>query len=108
MAKVLTSPSSFGQCGPEPFDLLGKHGFEVINNPFGRKLTEDEVVEIAADCVGIVAGVEPLTARVMDSLSKLKCISRVGAGMDSVDRDYAKTKGIVVVNRPLTMWATIF
>ncbi len=100
MAKVLTSPSSFGQCGPEPFDLLMKHGFEVINNPFGRKLTEDEVVEIAADCVGIVAGVEPLTARVMDSLPKLKCISRVGVGMDSVDRDYAKTKGIVVVNTP--------
>lgn len=63
MAKVLTSPSSFGQCASEPFDLLDRHGFEVINNPFGRKLTEDEVIELAAECVGIVAGVEPLTAR---------------------------------------------
>lgn len=100
MNKVLTSPSSMGQCGSEPFDLLRENGYEVINNPYGRKLTEDEVIELAKDCVGIVAGVEPLTARVMDALPQLKCISRVGVGMDSVDLDYAKQKGIIVVNTP--------
>lgn len=100
MKKVLTSPSSMGQCGKEPFDLLRENGYEIINNPYGRKLTEDEVIELAKDCVGIVAGVEPLTARVMDALPQLKCISRVGVGMDSVDIDYAKQKGIMVVNTP--------
>lgn len=98
--KVLTSPSSFGQVGAEPFDLLKNAGFEIINNPYGRKLTEDEVIELAKDCVGIVAGVEPLTPRVMDALPGLKVISRVGIGMDSVDLDYAKEKGIVVRNTP--------
>ena len=98
--KVLTSPSSMGQCGSEPFDLLREHGYEIINNPYGRKLTEDEVIELAKDCVGIVAGVEPLTARVMDALPNLKVISRVGVGMDSVDLEYAKQKGIIVVNTP--------
>lgn len=100
MRKVLTSPSSMGQCGSEPFDLLRENGYEIINNPYGRKLTEEEVIEIAKDCVGIVAGVEPLTARVMDALPQLKCISRVGVGMDSVDLEYAKQKGIIVVNTP--------
>ena len=100
MKKVLTSPSSMGQCGSEPFDLLRENGYEIINNLFGRKLTEDEVIELAKDCVGIVAGVEPLTARVMDALPRLRCISRVGVGMDSVDLDYAKQKGITVVNTP--------
>lgn len=98
--KVLTSPSSMGQCGSEPFDLLRENGYEVINNPYGRKLTEDEVIELAKDCVGIVAGVEPLTPRVMDALLNLKCISRVGVGMDNVDLEYAKQKGIIVVNTP--------
>ena len=98
--KVLTSPSSMGQCGSEPFDLLKANGYEIINNPNGRKLTEDEVIELAKDCIGIVAGVEPLTARVMDALPNLKCISRVGVGMDSVDLEYAKQKGIIVVNTP--------
>lgn len=100
MNKVLTSPSSMGQCGSEPFDLLRADGYEIINNPYGRKLTEDEVIDLAKDCVGIIAGVEPLTARVIDALPKLKCISRVGVGMDNVDLEYAKQKGVLVCNTP--------
>ena len=72
----------------------------MINNPYKRKLTEDEVIELAKDCVGIVAGVESLTARVMAALPQLKVISRVGIGMDNVDLDYAKQKGIIVENTP--------
>ena len=98
--KVLTSPSSFGQISEKPYKILEDNGFDLIKNPFGRKLTEDEVIDIAQDCVGIVAGVEPLTARVMDALPNLKCISRVGVGMDSVDLDAAKQRGIKVVNTP--------
>ena len=100
MTKILISPSSFGQCGSEPINILKQQGFEIIQNPFGRKLTEDEVIELAQGCVGIVAGVEPLTKKVMDALSNLKCISRVGVGMDSVDLEYAKKKGISVINTP--------
>lgn len=98
--KVLTSPSSFGKISQAPFDLLVENGFEYLNNPYGRRLTEDEVIEHAAGCVGIVAGVEPITKRVMDALPDLKVISRVGVGMDSVDLEYAKEKGIAVVNTP--------
>lgn len=100
MKNILTSPSSFGQVGSEPLDLLNNSGYKVINNPFGRKLTEDEVIELAKDCIGIVAGVETLSAKVMDALPQLRVISRVGVGMDSVDLEYAKQKGIVVVNTP--------
>jgi D-3-phosphoglycerate dehydrogenase len=97
---ILISPSSFGQINSQPNDLLRNEGYELITNTFNRKLTEDEVIELAADCVGIVAGVEPLTKRVMNALPDLKCISRVGVGMDNVDLEYAKQKGIVVVNTP--------
>jgi len=98
--KILTSPSSMGQISLQPFNLLTEKGYKVINNPYGRKLTEDEVIELAKDCIGIVAGVETLSSYVMDSLPHLKCISRVGVGLDNVDLEYAKEKGIVVVNTP--------
>jgi D-3-phosphoglycerate dehydrogenase / 2-oxoglutarate reductase len=98
--KVLASPSSIGQIASAPFDLLQKHGFEVVKNPYRRKLTEDETIELAKDCVGIVAGVESLNAKVIDALPNLKCISRVGIGMDSVDIPYAESKGIQVLNTP--------
>lgn len=100
MKKVLISPSSMGQVGPEPFDLLRQNNFEVINNPYGRKLTEKEVIELGKECLGIIAGVEPLTSEVMDALPSLRIISRVGVGMDSVDMEYAARKGIKVVNTP--------
>lgn len=100
MKQILVSPSSFGQISDEPLQLLKNSGYDYINNPYGRKLTEAETIELAKDCVGIVAGVEALNAGVMDALPNLKCISRVGVGMDSVDLDYAKKKGIIVVNTP--------
>lgn len=98
--KILTSPSSFGMVGSKPLDLLKENKFEIINNPYGRKLTEEEVIDLAVDCIGIVAGVEPLTAIVIDALPKLKCISRVGVGMDNIDLEYAKKAEIIVLNTP--------
>lgn len=98
--KVLASPSSIGQIDTKPFELLKDSGYEVVKNPYGRKLTEEETITLAKDCVGIVAGVESLNAKVINALPKLKCISRVGVGMDSVDIPYAESKGIKVLNTP--------
>jgi len=98
--KVLASPSSIGQIDLKPFELLESYGYEVVKNPYGRKLTEQETIALAKDCVGIVAGVESLNSTVLDALPLLKCISRVGVGMDSVDIPYAKSKGIKVLNTP--------
>ncbi len=100
MNKVLVSPSSFGQCGIEPIQLLKENGFEIIINPYGKKLTETETIELGKDAIGIVAGVENLNKNVIDKLPNLRCISRVGVGMDSVDIEYANSKGITVLNTP--------
>lgn len=100
MSKILLSPSSFGAISREPIDMLEENSFEIIQNPYRRKLTEGEIIQLGKDCVGIVAGVEPLTAHVLDSLPGLRCISRVGVGMDNVDLEYANSKNIVVCNTP--------
>jgi len=98
--KVLASPSSIGQIDPKPFELLKDNGYEVVKNPYGRKLTEKETLTLGKNCIGIVAGVEDLNAKVINALPNLKCISRVGVGMDSVDISYAESKGIKVLNTP--------
>lgn len=100
MDKVLISPSSFGMIDREPIIMLEQQGYEVVQNPFGRKLTEDEVVELGSGCIGIVAGVESLTREVLHQLPKMKCISRVGVGMDSIDKDAASDLNITLMNTP--------
>lgn len=98
--KVLVSTTTFGQVSNKPVELLEEQGFQIVKNPFGRTMQENEVIDFAKDCIGIVAGLEPLNKKVIDSCTNLKCISRVGVGMDNVDIDYAKQKGILVTNTP--------
>ena len=94
--KVIITPSSFGKCGNQPIELLEKNKFEIILNPFGRKMTSDEVIKYGEGCIGIIAGVESLNSKVLTSLSALRCISRVGVGIDNIDLECANELGITV------------
>lgn len=100
MHKILVSPSSFGECGYEPIKLLKEAGFEIIPNPYGRKLTEEETINLGKDIIGVVAGVETYNSHVLDHLPKLKCISRVGVGIDSIDLGYVMGKNIEICITP--------
>lgn len=75
---------------------------KMILNPFKRKLTEEEVLQLVGKYQpsGIIAGVEPITRKVMESAKSVKIISRCGAGLDSVDLDAARGLGILVFNTP--------
>lgn len=98
--RILISPTSFGECGLEPLQLLEKSGLEIVRNSLGRRLTPDDVIRMGSDCIGMIAGVEPLTSDVLKQLPQLKCISRCGVGMDNVDLEAAKRLGIAVINTP--------
>lgn len=98
--KIAITTSSFAKFSQEPLELLRARGVECIFNETGRALTEDEAIALLAGCAGVAAGTEPLTRRVMDALPELKVISRCGTGMDSVDLDAAREKGITVCNTP--------
>jgi D-3-phosphoglycerate dehydrogenase len=98
--KVLISTSSFGRSSTKPLDLLANAGFEPIINPYGRRLTADEVVRLGRECIGIIAGLEPLDKNVLQQLPKLRCISRVGVGLDNVDLKVAAARGVEVRNTP--------
>lgn len=97
--KVLISTSTFAVADKKPLKLLEEAGFEVIMNPFKRKLEKKEVMELLKDVSGLIAGLEKLDAEVMKN-SSLKAISRCGAGMSNVDLEAAKALGIIVKNTP--------
>jgi len=98
--KILLSPSSFGELDQTPLELLKQNGIECIQNPFCRKLTKEEVMELlASDISGLIAGLEPLDREVLGH-SSLKVISRCGSGMSNVDQTAAKELGIKVFSTP--------
>jgi D-3-phosphoglycerate dehydrogenase / 2-oxoglutarate reductase len=100
MSKILIGPSSFAESDRSPLGKLTAAGFTVIDNPYKRKITKEELcVLLKDDVVGILAGLEPLDRDVL-SHSHLKCISRVGAGMTNVDIKAAKDLNIEVFNTP--------
>ncbi|MBF0467754.1 MAG: phosphoglycerate dehydrogenase [Desulfamplus sp.] len=102
MNEILITTSSFGTYDSTPVDRLKSAGFEVVMNPHGRKLTEDEISYLIQTHrpVGIIAGVEPITADILKTASNLKVISRCGIGMDSVDTKAAADVDIIVTNTP--------
>lgn len=101
MNSFVISTSSFDTGNNPAIQRLLQQGFQVITNPHKRKLTEDEIIALlSGGATGMIAGIEPLTERVLQAAPNLKVISRCGAGMDSVDLAAAKNRGIQVLNTP--------
>lgn len=98
--KVLITTSSFGEASAQPLERLRAAGFEACLNPHRRKLTVAESKTLLPGVVGLIAGVETLNEEVLASADSLKVISRVGVGLDSVDMEAAKKRGIPVFNTP--------
>jgi len=100
MSKALITTVPFGDKNRLPLELLESAEIEYLINPLNKKLTEDELAEMVTDFDVVIAGTEPITAKVMDNASNLKHISRVGIGLDSVDLLAAEERGIKVSYTP--------
>ena len=100
MKKALITTVPFGDKNPLPLVLLKDAGISFEINPLGKKLAEHELAEMVTDYDAIIAGTEPITDMVMSKASKLKFISRVGIGLDSVDLCAARNRNILVSYTP--------
>ena len=99
--QVLITTSTFNLDNFKQLELLNKAQIEVKLNPFATRLTEDQAIDLlGTNTIGLIAGLEPLTEKVLTSAKSLKVIARVGTGLDSVDLVAAKKLGITVLNTP--------
>jgi D-3-phosphoglycerate dehydrogenase / 2-oxoglutarate reductase len=100
MFKVLITTVPFAKKNKLPLELLQKAGIEYLINPLNKKLTEEELSEMVSGFDVIIAGTENISKKVMNKANKLKHISRVGIGLDSVDLLEAEKKDIKVSYTP--------
>ena len=79
-------------------EILKKAGIEVVEK---SGLPPEEVAKIIPEFEGIIVrGATKVTKEVIEAGKKLKVIGRAGVGLDNVDKEAAKAKGIKVVNTP--------
>lgn len=79
-------------------ETLIQHGFHC--DLFWNK-PKEELMQLIPDYDGIVIRSKfKITQEIIDSAPRLKCIGRVGAGMENIDVNYARGKGIVCLSAP--------
>jgi D-3-phosphoglycerate dehydrogenase / 2-oxoglutarate reductase len=81
-------------------DRLSAAGCQVIAHPALERLDEDELLPLVGDIDAIVCGDDRITARVLAAAPRLRVIAKWGTGIDSIDRDAARARGIAVCNTP--------
>jgi phosphoglycerate dehydrogenase-like enzyme len=96
---ILITPKSYKAYKEKAHALLLENGYGIIENNFGRTMTEDELISHANEnVVGMIIGVDPLSARVLDRFENLRAISKYGVGMDNIDLERAAELEIEVKN----------
>ncbi len=78
---------------------LEKGGFEVITTKVAQEQVANYVNEHNVSVV-LVRSATKVRKDIIDACPGLKIIGRGGVGMDNIDVDYAKSKGISVINTP--------
>ena len=78
---------------------LEKDGFEVITTKVAQEQVANYINEHKVSVI-IVRSATKVRKDIIDNCPSLKIIGRGGVGMDNIDVDYAREKGIHVINTP--------
>ncbi|MBT8309081.1 MAG: 3-phosphoglycerate dehydrogenase, partial [Flavobacteriaceae bacterium] len=80
-------------------NALEKAGFEVITTKVAQEQLANYINENDVDVV-LVRSATTVRKEVIDACPGLRIIGRGGVGMDNIDVDYARSKGLHVINTP--------
>jgi D-3-phosphoglycerate dehydrogenase len=91
----------------KPFAPSAVTAIEAVFKEAGYDLVKLEKYPAKADLLGAIKDAEavivrsdPVDPQVLDAAGKLKLVVRAGAGVDTIDLEAAKAKGVCVMNTP--------
>ncbi|HEY5653495.1 MAG TPA: NAD(P)-dependent oxidoreductase [Pontiella sp.] len=79
---------------------------ETLNAHGGYNVVQDDSADLSslasqhADTYALIVRSEKVTAEIIDAMPSLKVIIRAGAGYNTIDTNYARSKGVDVMNTP--------
>lgn len=98
--RVLVTPTSFASQDETLRNELEAAVGEVIYNTTGKPLASADLARLLTDVDGYIAGLDEIDQSALQTASQLQVIARYGVGVDAVDLEAARQKGIVVTNTP--------
>ena len=80
-------------------DKLESNGFEVITNKVNQEDLVNYINENSIEVI-LVRSATQVRKDLIDHCKSVKIIGRGGVGMDNIDVEYARDKGLTVINTP--------
>jgi ribulose-phosphate 3-epimerase len=93
---VVVGSRSFGKTSTRAVDYLASNGCSIIFNNEARPLTEGELLERIPEADVLISGTERVSSRILDAASRLRIIVKHGVGLDNIDLEQARQRGITV------------
>ena len=98
MDKVIVTDHGFPNLDPER-QVLAPAGIALEEIRPSCK-TEDDLIRTCKGARALLVQWAPVTARVLDALPEVRCLVRYGVGVDNLDLQAAKARGVVAANVP--------
>jgi len=96
-AKILITPRALTRDGHPALDQLRAAGYTLVFCSEGQTPSEAELLQLVPDCVGWLAGVEPVPVAVAKAARSLRAVSRNGTGIDNLPEEALREKGVVIL-----------
>lgn len=97
---IFVALSTFAEHDPRPLAQLKASKYPFRIHRTGKRITTPELLRDGRDAALIIAGVEPYDAATLAELPALRCLVRCGVGVDAIDLNAARSRGITVLNTP--------
>lgn len=98
--RVIIASRSFGSASPKPLQLLEAAGVETAWVDANSPSAQDEILELVPQTSAIIVGLVPITEKIIEHAPQLRVISMYGVGVNHIDLEAARRKGVVVTNCP--------
>ena len=96
MARIVVTDYTFPSLEIEQ-ELIQSQGFELVG---GQCKTVETLIPLVAGADAVITQFAPINAQVIAAMEKARVIVRYGIGVDNVDLEAARLKGIPVCNVP--------
>jgi phosphoglycerate dehydrogenase-like enzyme len=97
---ILVTPTSYGGNDPRLKSELEALTGRVTYNTTGKPLTSKQLQDLLPGVDGFIAGLDAIDSAALSVASNLKVIARYGVGVNNVDLEAARSRGIVVCYTP--------